>query len=53
MPGLGSKIMKRLIELSTMEGAACIKADVFSENKRALRFLEAELGFGLGLGMVP
>ena len=40
-PGLGSKILKRLIELSSMEGAACIKADVFCENKRALRFLEA------------
>ena len=39
--GLGSKILKRLIELSRMEGAACIKADVFCENKRALRFLEA------------
>ncbi|CAK9061114.1 unnamed protein product [Durusdinium trenchii] len=38
--GLGSKIMKRLIELAGLEGAACIKADVFSENRRALRFLE-------------
>ena len=32
--------MKRLIELAGLEGAACIKADVFSENRRALRFLE-------------
>ena len=42
--------MKRLIELSAMEGAACIKADVFSENKRALRFLEAESIFRVGGG---
>eukprot|EP00438_Fugacium_kawagutii_P015504 Skav201352 [mRNA] locus=scaffold2643:75342:92343:+ [translate_table: standard] len=42
--GLGSKIMKRLIELSSLEGAACIKADVFIENKRALKFLEAVCG---------
>lgn len=47
--GLGSKIMKRLIELSALEGAACIKADVFIENKRALKFLEA-LGAGFGAG---
>lgn len=46
--GLGSKILKRLIELSRMEGAACIKADVFCENKRALRFLEGH-GFQLGV----
>eukprot|EP00913_Durusdinium_trenchii_P006523 g6127.t1 len=45
--GLGSKIMKRLIELAGLEGAACIKADVFSENRRALRFLEGH-GFALG-----
>ncbi|CAE7456976.1 unnamed protein product [Symbiodinium natans] len=41
--------LKALISVAKEEGASCIKAEVFAENTRALRFLEGH-GFHLGEG---